>query len=77
MTSRQILADNLKILRARKGLSQEALADAAEIDRTYVSSLERKKYSASIDRLDRLAAQLDVPTYHLLMPDMPTGEAGD
>lgn len=77
MTSRQILADNLKILRARKGLSQEALADAAEIDRTYVSSLERKKYSASIDRLDRLAAQLDVPTHYLLMPNMPTGERGD
>jgi transcriptional regulator with XRE-family HTH domain len=77
MTSREILADNLKILRARKGLSQEALADAAEIDRTYVSALERRKYSASIDRLDRLAAQLDVPTHYLLMPDMPIGEAGD
>jgi transcriptional regulator with XRE-family HTH domain len=75
MTSRAVLAHNLKILRARKGLSQEALADAAEIGRTYVSALERKKYSASIDRLDRLAAQLDVPTHFLLMPEMPIGDA--
>lgn len=74
MTSREVLARNLKILRGRKGLSQEALADGAEIDRTYVSALERKKYSASIDRLDRLAAELGVPTHVLLIPDLPEDE---
>ncbi len=77
MSSREILAHNLRVLRTAKGLSQEALADAAEIDRTYVSSLERKKYSASIDRLDKLAAQLGVETHVLLMKDLPPGAADD
>ena len=75
MSSREFLARNLRVLRNARGLSQEALADAAEIDRTYVSSLERKKYSASIDRLDKLAAQLGVETHVLLMKDLPPGVA--
>jgi len=50
VASREHLAKNLKRLRTVKGLSQEALADAAGIDRTYVSALERQKYSLSIDR---------------------------
>jgi transcriptional regulator with XRE-family HTH domain len=75
MSSREILARNLRVLRNAKGLSQEALADAAGIDRTYVSSLERRKYSVSIDRLDKLAAQLGVKTHVLLMETLPPGVA--
>ena len=71
MSSREILSRNLQLLRAARGLSQEALADAAGIDRTYVSSLERQKYSASVDRLDLLAEQLGVAAYMLLMPQLP------
>ncbi len=52
-------------------MTQEALADAAGIDRTYVSALERRKYSLSIDRLDRLAETLDVEPHLLLMSEMP------
>lgn len=73
MSSRETLARNLKLLRAARGFSQEALANAAMIDRTYVSALERRKYSASVDRLDKLAAQLGVETYVLLMKKMPPG----
>lgn len=72
MSSRDILAWNLKTLRTARGLSQEALADAAGIDRTYVSALERKVYSASIDRLDKLAAELGVAPHVLLMPKPST-----
>ena len=52
-------------------MSQEALAHEAGIHRTYVSALERCEYSASVDRLDRLAIQLNVPTYVLLMDELP------
>jgi len=72
MTSRETLARNLRILRAARGLSQEALADAAAIARSYVSALERGRYSASVDRLDKLAAELKVETHVLLMKDLPT-----
>jgi transcriptional regulator with XRE-family HTH domain len=40
---------NLRRLRQAQGLSQEELADRAEIDRTYVSALERSVYAAGID----------------------------
>ena len=55
MPSREILARNMKQLRTLHGLSQEALAHDAGIDRTYVSDLERGLYAASIDMLDALA----------------------
>ena len=56
------------------GLSQEALADAAGIDRTYVSALERQKYSLSLDRLDQIALALGVEPHALLMPTPTTSE---
>lgn len=50
------------------GLSQEELAHRAEIDRTYVSSLERCIYGASIDVVDRLATVLGIEAWELLQP---------
>lgn len=66
MDVREIFAQNLKTLRLAKGLSQEELAHRANIDRTYISSLERCVYGASIDVLGRLAAVLDVEPSELL-----------
>lgn len=66
MEIRDILAANLKRLRAERGLSQEDLADRAEIDRTYISSLERSLYAAGIDVVDRLAKALGVTAAELL-----------
>lgn len=72
MSSREILARNLRLLRVARGLSQEALADAATIARSYVSALERGQFSASVDRLDKLAKELGVDTYVLLMKNLPS-----
>ncbi len=66
MTIREVLAFNLRTLRRERNLSQEALAHRAEIDRTYVSSLERGNYAASIDVVDRLASVLGVEAADLL-----------
>ena len=72
MEIRDILAHNLKRLRAEQGLSQEDLADRADIDRTYVSSLERSVYAAGIDVVDRLAKAMGVTAADLLRsPDRP------
>lgn len=60
------MALNLKGLRQTQDLSQEDLADLAGIDRTYVSSLERSQYSATIDVLERLALALGVKPADLL-----------
>jgi transcriptional regulator with XRE-family HTH domain len=67
MEIREVLAFNLRKLRRVKGLSQEELAHRAEIDRTYISALERSLYAASIDVVDRLARVLDVEAADLLI----------
>lgn len=66
MGIREVLALNLKALRRVRGMSQEDLAHRAEIDRTYVSALERSVYAASIDVVDRLARVLGVEAADLL-----------
>jgi transcriptional regulator with XRE-family HTH domain len=67
MNIREILAANLKRYRRERGVSQEELAHLAEIDRTYISSLERCQYAASIEVVDRLARALGVEAGTLLM----------
>lgn len=66
MGIRATLAGNLKRLRAEKGISQEELAHLADLDRTYISSLERQVYGASIDVVERLAKVLGVRPSDLL-----------
>ncbi|SJM30279.1 helix-turn-helix domain-containing protein [Mesorhizobium delmotii] len=66
MEIREVFALNLKALRQAKGMSQEELAHLADIDRTYISSLERSIYNASIDVVDRLANALEVEAADLL-----------
>jgi transcriptional regulator with XRE-family HTH domain len=74
MEIRETLALNLRKLRQARGMSQEELAHRAEIDRTYVSALERSVYAAGIDVLDRLARALGVEAADLLKP--PTRSKG-
>lgn len=66
MGIREILAANLRNLRQERGMSQEELAYRADIDRTYISALERTVYAASIDVLERLAIALEVSPDTLL-----------
>jgi len=72
-TDREVFAANLKRHRLGAGLSQEELAHRAEIDRTYVSALERCVYAAGIDVVDSLARELGVEAADLLRrPDRPS-----
>lgn len=66
MDIRLVFARNLRMLRSAKGLSQEALAHEAGIDRTYISALERSVYGATIDMVDDLARALGVEAAELL-----------
>ncbi len=71
MDIRAVFARNLRRLRREKGWSQEGLAHEADIDRTYVSALEREVYSASLDMVEKLAKVLDVEEAELLRRTSP------
>lgn len=66
MEIREVLAQNLRAARQAVGMSQEELAHLADIDRTYISSLERSIYNASIDVVERLALALNTEASELL-----------
>jgi transcriptional regulator with XRE-family HTH domain len=66
MSLRDVFARNLRRYRIEAGLSQESLAADADIDRTYVSALERSVYSASIDMIEKLAKVIGVEPSKLL-----------
>jgi transcriptional regulator with XRE-family HTH domain len=73
MDIREVFARNLRRCRQEKGLSQEALAHEAGVDRTYISALERSTYSASITMVDRLATVLGVEAAALLQRPSKAG----
>ncbi|WP_235538670.1 helix-turn-helix domain-containing protein [Sphingomonas sp. Root710] len=65
----------MRDLRRARGLSQEELAHRADIDRTYVSALERCVYGVSIDVLERIAAVLEVDATELLRASGPADDS--
>jgi transcriptional regulator with XRE-family HTH domain len=60
------LGVKVRSLRLERGLSQEALADLAHIDRSYMSSIERGLRNLSVISAARIAAALQVPLCDLL-----------
>jgi len=56
----------IKTLREEKGLSQQELADYSEVDRTYISDLERGLYSPSLNTIYKLAEILKLKPHELI-----------
>lgn len=67
---RSVLAWNVRRHRILNNLSQEQLAFEAELDRTYVSALERRVWNVALSNIEKLATALKVPAWQLLyVPD--------
>lgn len=64
--TREELGDRLRTLRKRRGLTQEALAEAAEVSVDSVRRLENAAFSPSFDTLTKLAKGLNVPKVALI-----------
>lgn len=57
---RRAFGDRVRAVRTSRGLSQEGLADKADLHRTYVGSVERGERNVSLDNIYRLADALGV-----------------
>ena len=66
---RPIFARNIKAMRKARGLSQEALALEAGIDRTYISGIERAIRNPSLALMGTLADCLKCDLSTLLQSD--------
>jgi hypothetical protein len=56
---RQKVGNRIKELRISAGLSQEKLALAADLDRTYIASVEHGKRNVSIVNLEKIVIALN------------------
>ena len=59
MDTKEKFGKNLKRLRLEKGISQESLAFAADLDRTYIPSIEKGLRNVSITVVEKLAIALN------------------
>jgi transcriptional regulator with XRE-family HTH domain len=54
------LGRTIRSLRTERKISQEALADSANIDRSYMGGIERGEHNITIMNLAKVAGQLDL-----------------
>jgi len=71
MNAQAMVARNLRKLRVLRGLSQEMLAVDAEIDRTYVSRLERGLENPTVAVLERIAVALGTEISEFFIVPLP------
>lgn len=63
---RVIFGERVRAIRAKRGISQERLADLAELDRTYISGIERGIRNVSLMNIVKIADALDIKPSELL-----------
>ena len=65
---KEIFAANLKENRRKKGLTQEKLAETADISLRYIAMLELGKSFPSGEMLEKLAKALEIQAFQLFYP---------
>ena len=53
-------------LRTDRGLSQEQLAHQADLDRTYISGIERGRRNVALRAIEKVAAGLEISVAELM-----------
>jgi len=64
--AQRLFAANIRRIRLDKKLTQEQVAELADLHTNYISSVERSERNISICNIERIAFALDVPMYVLL-----------
>lgn len=63
----QILGANIRAHRQRLGMTQEQLAESADLHRTYVGAIERGDRNVSLNNIVAIAKALNIEPYKLLI----------
>ena len=63
---RYIIADNVRLYRKQRNLTQLELAERAELSVDSIKRVERGSKTMSLENFMRIADALDVPVYYLL-----------
>lgn len=66
---RVIVGENVRKLRLAKGITQERLAFASELDLTYIGGIERGRRNPSLLVMVRIANALDASLADLISTD--------
>lgn len=69
--------EKLQSLRAREGLSQDALAEALDVSRQAVSKWERDEAMPEAEKIVRISRRFGVTTDYLLLEDAPERPTAD
>ncbi|MGK2348588.1 helix-turn-helix domain-containing protein [Actinomyces sp. W5033] len=64
----KVVGRNLRAYRLERGLSQEALAEALGVHRTYMGGIERGERNLTLKSVEKIAEKLDVEARELMGP---------
>jgi len=59
------LGKTIRQIRLKKGYSQESVALASELDRSYLGGIERGEHNVAVINLEKIAIALEVPIREL------------
>lgn len=59
------LGEKIRYLRRNKGLTQQQLADKADIDYSYIGAIERGEKNPTLETIEKIAAGLEIEIYKL------------
>ena len=61
----EILGRNIRVQRVKAHLSQEQLAEKADLSRNYIGNVERAEYHITVETLARIAKALNATVHDL------------
>lgn len=66
LSARLLFAKNIRLARLELGMSQEDMAEACGLHRTYVGSVERGERNISIDNMEAMAIAVKKSIFEVL-----------
>ena len=66
MDTKELLGSRMRYLRKKRGLTQERLAEIANVDVKYMGNIERGRENPTIGVLEKIASALVVKIHQLL-----------